>query len=604
MSSNLAISLDIGSLSARYADGSLEAGKVLDEVYARLERYPDKSVWIDLPGREDADGQLARALARKKQGIPQPLFGIPFAVKDNIDVAGRPTTAACPAFVYTPSKSATVVSRLCDAGAIMIGKTNLDQFATGLVGTRSPYGACANVFDSRYISGGSSSGSAVAVAAGLVSFALGTDTAGSGRVPAGFNNIVGLKPTRGLISAAGVVPACRSLDCVSILALTCADAAAVFAVAAGADPADPFSREPGDIPVRGSWDPKAFRFGVPRDQDLRFFGNEQAQKLYRDAIKRMESLGGSPTIIDYTPFSKAAALLYEGPWVAERTSVVKELLERDPSALLPVTRTIIERGKKVDAISAFEGLYALEALRQAAKPLWAQMDVLLLPTTGTIYTKDQIAADPIGLNTNLGYYTNFVNLMDLCAVAVPGGFQSNQLPAGVTLIAPAGCEKPLLSLADAMHRAAGVRMGATAYDIPPVTPPAPARGLIQLAVVGAHLSGQPLNHQLIDRRARLVRTCRTADCYRFYALPGTTPPKPGLIRVDAHTGAAIEVEVWEMSAEAFGSFVAAIPPPLGIGTLQLEDGELVKGFICEGHAVAGARDISSFGGWRKFLAAK
>jgi allophanate hydrolase len=444
--------IDIQSLGRRFADGSLDPFDLLETVYANIRAYSDPAVWIDLFDITEAQRQLAEAVHRKNGGIPQPLFGIPFAVKDNIDVAGHPTTAACAAFSYIAEKSATVVSRLCGAGAILIGKTNLDQFATGLVGTRSPYGACENVFDRRYISGGSSSGSAVAVAAGLVSFSLGTDTAGSGRVPAAFNNLVGLKPRGGLISAAGVVPACRSLDCVSIFSRNCADARWVLDVAAGLDTADPFSRTVAEIPAARSWKKPGFHFGVPRDEDLKFFGDAQAEAKYREAIQRMISLGGVSSVFDYRPFAQAASLLYNGPWVAERANVVKELLKRDPDALLPVTRSIIEPGLSVDAMSAFEGQYKLASLRQSVRPVWEKIDVMLLPTTGTIYTRAQVQADPIQLNSNLGYYTNFVNLMDLCAVAVPNGFMGNGLPVGVTVIAPAGMEYPLLALAEEFHR--------------------------------------------------------------------------------------------------------------------------------------------------------
>jgi len=452
MASESDFQLDIASLRARLTTAE-QARRLLDKVYTRIEHYPDKAVWIDLPGSGDAQAQLEFSVQRMRQGSPQPLFGIPFAVKDNIDVAGRPTTAGCPAFAYTPEKSATVVSRLCDAGAILIGKTNLDQFATGLVGTRSPYGACQNVFDSRYISGGSSSGSAVAVAAGMVCFALGTDTAGSGRVPAAFNNIVGLKPSRGFISAAGVVPACRSLDCVSIFAQNCADAATIFEIAAGYDPADPFSRTIDDLPPPRAWYPTEFRFGVPRHEDLAFFGNADAESLFKAAITRLADLGGTQVTIDYQPFSQAASLLYDGPWIAERTTVVQDLLQRDPNALLPVTRSIVERGLNFSAVSAFQAQYKLAELKQITRPTWEQIDLLLLPTTGTIYTRAEVEADPIRLNTNLGYFTNFVNLMDLCALAIPSGFQKNGLPVGIQLIAPAGQESALIKLAEGFSHA-------------------------------------------------------------------------------------------------------------------------------------------------------
>jgi allophanate hydrolase len=439
--------MNIAAVGARCAEGA----DLLDEVHRRIAEYPEKSVWIEVFSRGETQRQLEVARLRAEDGIAQPLLGVPFAVKDNIDVAGHPTTAACPAFAYTPGKSATVVERLCAAGAIVIGKTNLDQFATGLVGTRSPYGACANVYDGRYISGGSSSGSAVAVAAGLVSFALGTDTAGSGRVPAGFNNLVGLKPTRGLVSAAGVVPACRSLDCVSIFALDCGDAEAVFTVAAGFDSGDPFSRGPGDLPAVREVPGEGFVFGAPQEQDLRFFGNAAAEAAYAAGVERLQSLGGRRVMVDYTPFVRAASLLYEGPWVAERALVVRDLLRRDPAALLPVTRQIIERGLGRDAMSVFEAQYALAALRQEVRPVWEEIDFLFLPTTGTIYTREEVEADPVGLNTNLGYYTNFVNLMDLCAVAAPNGFQPNGLPVGVQFIGRAGQDREMLRLAGKFH---------------------------------------------------------------------------------------------------------------------------------------------------------
>lgn len=608
------LSLDVLTLARRYAAGACSLPDVLTDVRRRVAAWDDPAVWVDLFPADVVDAQ-AEAVARRRAGGERlPLFGVPFAVKDNIDVAGRPTTAACPEFAYTAGQSATVVRRLCEAGAIVVGKTNLDQFATGLVGTRSPYGACRNVFDRRFISGGSSSGSAVAVAAGLVSFALGTDTAGSGRVPAGFGNIVGLKPTRGRLSTAGVVPACRSLDCVSVFALTCEDARLVADVAGGYDPQDVYSRRPGELarlaPALPSW-PGAggrFRFGVPGDEPLRFFGNEDGVGLFREAVERLRGLGGEAVTIDYAPFADAARLLYDGPWLAERLAAVGAFMAARPDAVLSVTRSVIQGGSKFTAVDAFKGQYELRRLARLAAAQWERMDVLAVPTAGRCYPMADVERDPVGPNATLGYYTNFVNLLDLCAVAVPSGFQPDGLPFGVTLIAPAGADGWALELAGAYHRATGLPLGATRCRQPDrsAPPPAPAApGRVQLAVVGAHLSGQPLNHQLTDRGAVLVRACRTSPRYRLYALPGTTPPKPGLIRSAAGNGPAagggIEVEVWEMSAEAFGTFVAAIPPPLGVGTVELEDGTGVKCFLCEGYAVAGAQDISHFGGWRAYL---
>jgi allophanate hydrolase len=515
-----------------------------------------------------------------------PFAGLTFAIKDNIDLAGLPTTAGCPAFAYQPERSATVVERLVNAGAIPVGKTNMDQFATGLVGTRSPYGACSSVFDERYISGGSSSGSAVAVAKGLVDFSLGTDTAGSGRVPAAFNNIVGLKPSRGLLSTMGVVPACRSLDCVSIFAKDCSVARRVFDVARGFDAHDPFSRvmEPGRDAA--PWLGGAFRFGVPAKQHLEFFGDEEAEGLYRKAVADLEKLGGERVEIDYSIFRAAAALLYSGPWVAERLAAIREFVAHHADDMNPVVREIIEGAGRYSAVDAFEADYKLRELRRASETEWRKMDVMVLPTTGTIYTHDAVAAEPIKLNTNLGYYTNFVNLFDLAAVAVPAGFRTNGLPFGVSFIGPAFSDEALLGLADYYHR------GVT---------PGPPPGCVAVAVVGAHLNGQPLNWQLTVRGARLMKRCRTAPGYRLYALDGTVPAKPGLVRDSKFEGPGIEVEVWAVPDNLFGGFVAGVPAPLGIGSATLDNGDVVKCFICEGYAIGSATEITRFGGWRNYL---
>ncbi len=424
-----------------------EARQRLQETLRRLDSYTDNPVWITRFTRDQIEGQLDVSIARCADGVDQPLFGLTFAIKDNIDYAGVPTTAGCPDFAYTPEKSATVVAKICDAGAIVVGKTNLDQFATGLVGTRSPYGAVKNPFNPEYISGGSSSGSAVAVAAGLVDFALGTDTAGSGRVPAAFCNLVGVKPTRGLLSTAGVVPACRSLDCVSIFAHSTTEAARVLAVARGFDETDIFSRRDRDLPRFERPSGSSFRFGVPQDWQLEFFGNHDAEWLYRRAINHAIDMGGEKVEFDYAPFLEAAKQLYAGPWTAERYITCHDLIRRNPGSVLPVTRSIIEGATRFTAADAFAAQYKLLELRRRAEREWEKIDALLLPTTGTIYPVDEVQADPVRLNTNLGYYTNFVNLLDLCAVAVPNGFQPNGLPAGVTFMAPAGCDDWLLGLA-------------------------------------------------------------------------------------------------------------------------------------------------------------
>jgi allophanate hydrolase len=445
-------SLSIGVLGPLLQSGEVTPGEVMEEVLSRADAYDDPAVWIHRLSRDEVMRRAEELERSKRAGLPMPLYGVPFAVKDNIEVSGTPTTCACPMYRRVPPCTASAVERLFRAGAVMVGKTNLDQFATGLVGTRSPYGACRNVFDPAYISGGSSSGSAVAVAAGIVSFSLGTDTAGSGRVPAAFNNLVGLKPTRGVISTAGVVPACRTLDCVSVFAARCADAAAVLDVVEGFDPADPYSR-PADDPARRQRvaGDGPFRFGVPAPRQLEFFGNTEAKRLFDDSVERMTRLGGQCVEIDYSPFDRAAKLLYEGPWVAERVAAIRPFFEQQPDALLPVTRRIFETARNWDAVGTFEAMYQLQSLRAAAAVQWERMDVLLLPTTGTIYTREQVEADPIRPNSNLGKYTNFVNLLDLAAVAVPAGFQSNGLPFGVSLIAPAGTDRHLLRLGGRMH---------------------------------------------------------------------------------------------------------------------------------------------------------
>jgi allophanate hydrolase len=591
--------LDIATLRRLYQSGELTPRLLVKDLLDRMAGEDSYHIWIS---RLDADALRAHAKYLEDKDIAHlPLYGIPFAIKDNIDLAGLPTTAGCPEFAFTPDRHATVVQRLIDAGAIPIGKTNLDQFATGLNGTRSPYGACRNAFDPDYISGGSSSGSAVAVALGLASFSLGTDTAGSGRVPAAFNNLVGHKPSCGTLSTRGVVPACRSLDAVSIFALTAEDAERVLAVAAGFDaedeysrPLDPhgfdFGREPG------------FRFGVPMAKDLQFFGNAEAERLFGEAVERMNSLGGTAVEIDLMPFLETARLLYGGPWVAERYLAIREFFDARADAVFPPVREIIAGGRDYSAADTFAHLYRLRAAKRVCDAVWADIDAMLTPTAGTIYRVGEMQADPIRLNSNLGYYTNFMNLLDLAATAVPAGFQNDGLPFGVTLIAPPHQDGPLLHLASKMQQALGARLGATDHALPPAESLSllPV-GQVRVAVVGAHLSGLPLNHQLTERNARRVSTTQTAAQYRFYALPDGK--RPGLIKVD-RGGAAIECEVWEMPASQFGSFVAGIPAPLGIGKLELADGSVVNGFICEGIGVADARDITEYGSWRAWLASK
>lgn len=419
------------------------------EFKRRADAYDGKGVWIHRCSCAEIDTQLTRLSGMMMERRHLPLLGLTFAVKDNIDVAGLPTTAACPSFAYTPQVSAFVVQQLCDAGAIVLGKTNMDQFATGLNGTRSPYGACENAFDRKYISGGSSSGSAVAVAADLCDFSLGTDTAGSGRVPAAFNNLFGLKASCGLLSTSGVVPACRSLDCVTIFSKTPDVAKKVFAVAEAADASDIYSRHRDDICTRSDKSlPADFRIGLVDADDLEFFGNTEYEQLFDAACQRFIKAGAQPSAVDYGPFAECASLLYEGPWVAERLAAISEFYDRHADAMHPAVRAIVGAAENITGVDTFRGLYNLAACRRQAAVEWKKMDVLLLPTAGTIYTIDQLNADPIALNRNLGYYTNFVNLLDLCALAIPAGFTAAGLPFGVTLIAPAGREAQLFAAAE------------------------------------------------------------------------------------------------------------------------------------------------------------
>ncbi|MBO1041171.1 allophanate hydrolase [Brucella pituitosa] len=578
---------DIGSYRSLYASG-VDPIEVILTVYDRVASSELQSIWINLVPRENVLALATDLLQRKLDGCDLPLFGIPFAVKDNIDVLGVPTTAGCPDFEYLPSQHAFVVEKLISAGAIPLGKTNLDQFATGLNGTRSPYGIPSCVFDKRYISGGSSSGSAVAVAQKLVAFSLGTDTAGSGRVPAALNNLVGIKPTRGLLSNSGLVRAARSLDCISIFAHSVDDALLVLDVASHFDPSDAFSRvAPSQSSQRNRW-PAEFTFGLPDEDQLEFFGDADAQRLFRKAIRTLEELGGTAVRFDYTPFKLAAEMLYAGPWVAERFASIKDFALNRPNSIHPVVREIILSASTMSAADAFEGAYRLADLIRQTEAVWTDIDVMVLPTAPTTYTIEEMIAEPVKLNSNLGLYTNFVNLMDLSAIAVPAGFGNSGLPFGVSLIGPAFEDKAI------------ARLGKAFISRNPASA-AREQETISIAVVGAHLSGQPLNHQLTDRGGVLRQTSRTASGYAFYALEGTVPAKPGLIRDETAAG-GIELELWDLPASGFGTFVNAIPAPLGIGTIKLEDGSEVKGFLCEPFALRDAKEITHFGGWRFYQA--
>jgi allophanate hydrolase len=588
------LSLNIGSLQAHYRSGSLTPSDVIREVYTRIRKQSDYPVWIHLVPEEEA----LRAAESSPCAVSSPLGGIPFAIKDNIDAVNLPTTAGCSAFSYVAAANATVVNQIKNAGAILIGKTNMDQFATGLVGVRSPYGACSSVFNREYISGGSSSGSAVAVAAGLVSFALGTDTAGSGRVPAAFNNIVGLKPTRGVLSGRGVVPACRSLDCVSIFSLTAEDAISVFAVTACYDRNDAYSRRlPQTAPVSAT-----YRIGFPAPDHLHMVANGY-RSLFYEAKERLAGLGHSLIEVDVSAFLQAAQLLYGGPWVAERFAAVGQFVKCHPDEVHPIVRDIILGGENYSAVDAFNAQYALEKLRQESSSTWNTVDFLLLPTAPETFRIADVERDPVALNSRLGIFTNFLNLLDLAAVAVPAGFRSDGLPFGVTLIGQAFSDQTLLVVADSYLRTLKPLLGGTKLPYPdaPVSTRqvTPARAMV--AVVGAHLTGEPLNDQLTDRGGRFVRKAKTAPSYQLFALPGTSPPKPGLVRIGAEGGASIDLEIWDLPVSELGDFLLQVPSPLTIGLIHLSDGRTVKGFLCEEVAVQDAENISSFGGWKSYL---
>ena len=591
----------IAAIVAAHRAGTVSPAQTIARTYQRIRDHNDPAIFISLRDEKDAVAE-AEALTRK-DAARLPLYGVPFAVKDNIDALGLPTTAACPAFSYSPAHDATVVAKLRAAGAILIGKTNLDQFATGLVGVRSPYGIPSNPIRADLIPGGSSSGSAVAVSAGLVPLALGTDTAGSGRVPAMLNNIVGLKPSLGLISTAGLLPACRTLDCISILSLTVDDAMTALEVVAGSDGADPFSRNRPLAAMTAF--PANLRLGVPRNGQLIFFGDKASEAAYGEALKRWAALGATLVEFDLEPFYETARLLYEGPWVAERYLVIRDLLASSPDSIHPVTREITAAGARLTAADTFAALYRLQALRRIAERAFAHLDAVVLPTAPTAYSTAQVLANPIELNSRLGTYTNFVNLLDLCGLALPAAMRPDGIPFGITLLAPASKDAMLASIGRVFHADTKLTLGARGLSQPALaTVPASAGdGEIEIAVVGAHLSGMVLNGELKELGGRLLETTATAPDYKLYALD-TTPAKPGMLRVDAGTGASIALEVWALSAAAFGKFVAAIPPPLSIGTVRLADGRGVKGFIVEPADISGARDISSFGGWRAFMAEK
>jgi allophanate hydrolase len=584
------VRLSAAAIAAAVGCGSTSAAAVMEDTLARIAIYDavQPQVWISRAGPEALLAEARAVDARIAAGEHLPLAGVPYAAKDNIDVAGLQTTAACPAFAYQPESDAGVIERLRAAGAICIGKTNLDQFATGLVGTRSPYGIPRNVYNQAYVSGGSSSGSAVAVAAGLVAFALGTDTAGSGRVPAAFNHLVGLKPSKGRWSTRGLVPACRSIDCITVFTDKVSDARLVDQVIAGFDAFDPFSKPLADAPLM------PHRIGVPRPDQRVFFGDLAAEHFYERAL---ETLGQSAELveIDIEPLLEAAQLLYGGPWVAERTAALEGMLASNPEAIDPTVRSIVEPGADMRAVDLWNGIYRLAELQRHAESMWCDVDVLAFPTTGTTYRVAELLAEPIALNSNLGRYTNFVNLLDMAAIAVPAGLRDNNTGFGITLIGPAASDGALMDMAESY-------LAAAQLPEPPPLDFGERMDTVKLAVVGAHLEGMPLHWQLTSRNAKFIGAFETAPNYRLYAIADSVPPKPALVY--SADGAAIKLEVYELGMADFGSFVVEVPPPLAIGTVMLADGTSVKGFVAEPRALTGAEDITHLGGWRAYIAGR
>ena len=592
-------------LLAAYESGQLSPAEYLTQKLTET-RADTRNCWIESISDEQLNGFLNNLKGKTIKELP--LYGIPFAIKDNIDLAGLPTTAGCKAYTYEPDSSAYVVQALINAGAVPLGKTNLDQFATGLVGTRSPWGAVKNSFNDEYISGGSSSGSAVTVATGQVCFSLGTDTAGSGRVPAAFNNILGMKATKGMVSCTGLVPACKTLDCITIFAHTTDDLNLLLDIAGEYDETDCYARPNVASNDASAYQPenalKGRKIGVPAPEQLAFFGNKSAEALFNASLDKLREQGVELTEIDFYPFAQAALLLYEGPWVAERYAAIESFFEEDSSRCLPVIETIIGGAAGKTAVDAFKAIYQLQAYKVQCDAILSTVDAVVIPTAGTIYTIDEVNADPIKLNSNVGYYTNFMNLLDYTAIALPAGIQTSGLPFGITLFGPAWSDRKLLSFGGSWQQSLGLPLGATNTPLPKLLPAATIQeGWVELAVCGAHLEGLPLNFQLQERGARLVQTTQTSANYKLYALAGGPPFRPGLIRSEGE-GSAIDVEVWTLPQTELGSFLQGIPQPLGLGKVELADGRWVTSFICEGYAIETAEDITHHGGWRNYMQAK
>ncbi len=594
-------SLDLTTLGKAYATGELTPARVVNAIYDRIEARGDDHVWTYLVPRATVLRAAVELEAAGHDG--RPLWGIPFSVKDCNDIVGLPTTNGLKEAAYVAHSSGQALDRLFEAGALLIGKTNMDQFGIGLVGMRTPYGACSSVFDERYISGGSSSGSGVSVAAGLSSFSIANDAAGSGRVPAGFNNIVGIKPTPGLVSNACVSGGgcVKTIETLSVFSLTVEDGMSVLKLMAGYDPSYPFSKpEADDVQLAPVAPPPRFRFGVPAGDALRFFGDAEAERLFGEAVERLIAMGGEKVEVDFTPFEETQRILYDGPWISERALSLDSVLEKYRDAIHPVTRQILSKSGSFNAIDTFAAIHRIAELKRDTRAVWKDIAVLMVPTTPTIYTKEEIAANPIELNSKLGIYTNFVNLMGLCGIAVPNGFRKDGLPLGVTFLAPGFEEARTAGIAATFHKATGLKLAKFDNPYPEVVAQPLPEGYREIAVVGAHLSGMPLNHELVERGGFFRRSTATSSDYRLYALTAAVPAKPGLIR--AESGAPIAVEIWALPVAGFGDFISRIPAPLGVGKLTLDDGSKVTGFLCESAAIGGQPDITGYGGWRAYCA--
>ncbi|MGG4481942.1 allophanate hydrolase [Paenibacillus illinoisensis] len=566
--------MSISALRTGYLRGSFTPAEVVESIIERAKDTEDYHVWITRPSRERITPYLEKL--QHLSITEYPLWGIPFAIKDNIEVQGWPVTAGCPEFSSVSEQYAIVVERLIAAGAIPVGKTNLDQFATGLVGTRSPYGETCNALRPELISGGSSSGSAVAVALGQAAFSLGTDTAGSGRIPAALHGLVGYKPAVGAWPSTGLVPACRSIDCITVFTHELEDAVSVDRIVRGPHAEDAFSKTRPLGPTRAP-----AKWLLPKGE-LTFFGPfaEAYETAWQAAKQALLQSGVYVDEVDISMLQEAAALLYEGPLVAERWADLEMFAQQHPGALFPVTEKVLRTGGKdtFTAAALFRAQHRLAEIRRSTAE-WLHNAVLVLPTCGGTWTREQVQQDPIQTNSHMGLYTNHCNLLDLSAIAVPAGKAAEDLPFGITLFTLPEQEASMVEAARIFE---------------------PHHNRLLVAVCGLHMRGMSLEPQMTGLGAFFVEETRTAPEYRLYKL-NTSPAKPGLVHT-LEEGTSIDLELWSMPLSSFGSFTAAIPAPLGIGKIMLQDGRVVSGFICEASAAQNAVDMSHLGGWRNIVA--